>query len=403
MARSTLPETHRALIQSSHGLPLKLSSAKSLPVLRAGQVLVRVHAVALNPTDYKMPANFPTPAAVCGCDFAGEVVAFGPRYEIPDAETKANTLKLGDAVFGCVHGSNPADKGTGSFAEYVAAEKDLVCKVPQDTGWLQAAAWGGIGWSTLGIALWDEERGLGLIWPWKITEAAAMTKEKGGEANRGIYVLVNGGATATGSLAVQLLKLNVSCTVAYGQRVVSAGYTPIVTCSPDNARLLRSLGAVQTFDYNSPSCGQWIRSQTNNRLKYVLDCVADTASVELCFAAMSRVGGRYVCLELPAAGVLGARKAVQWRFVMGYEIFGREIALGNGYGRDGKQGAEHRRRAAKWARQFQVLIDSGYLEGHPLEQLPGSWETSVPAGLDRLMRGGVRGRKLVARIEEGIH
>ncbi len=110
-----------------------------------------------------------------------------------------------------------------------------------------------------------------------------------------------------------------------------------------------------------------------------------------------------MCLELPAGGVLDGRKAVQWRFVMGYEMFGKEIALGNGYGRDGRQGAEHRRRAARWATEFQALIESGYLEGHPLEQLQGSWEASVPLGLDRLMRGQVRGRKLVARIDESIH
>lgn len=184
--------------------------------------------------------------------------------------------------------------------------------------------------------------------------------------------------------------------------IYSAGYTPIATCSSDNAAFVRSFGAAQTFDYNSPSCGHSIRAQTKNLLKYVLDCIADTASTQLCYAAMARAGGRYVCLELPATSVLEARKAVQWRFVMGYEIFGREIALSNGYERDGSMGADHKKRAVRWAQEVQRLIDGGWLKGHRLEQLEGRWEDSVLKGLERLRTGGVRGSKLVVEVHKGM-
>lgn len=64
---------------------------------------------------------------------------------------------------------------------------------------------GGVGGGTLGIALWEGERGLGLDWPWGKYEGKKRERKTGdGEAH---YVLVNGGATATGTLAVQLLKL----------------------------------------------------------------------------------------------------------------------------------------------------------------------------------------------------
>ena len=82
-------------------------------------------------------------------------------------------------------------------------------------------------------------------------------------------------------------------------------------------------------------------------------------------------------LELPAGGGLEGGKRYSGVFFIGYEIFGKEIALGNGYSRDGRQGAEHRRRAVRRATDFQALIESGYLEGQPLEQIQGSWEASV--------------------------
>ena len=111
---------------------------------------------------------------------------------------------------------------------------------------------------------------------------------------------------------------------------------------------------------------------------------------------MSRAGGRYACLELPNRAVLEERKAVSWRFVMGYEIFGREIALDKGYGREGRK--EHREQAARWAGEVQALMDGSMLVGHPVEVLDGNWEESVPIGLERLRRGEVRGGKLVAKV-----
>lgn len=112
---------------------------------------------------------------------------------------------------------------------------------------------------------------------------------------------------------------------------------------------------------------------------------------------MSRAGGRYACLELPSAAALAARKAVSWRFVMGYEVYGRQIALGKGYKREGKE--EYRSKAARWAEEVQKLMDASLLKGHPVEVLDGVWEESVPKGLERLRSGEVRGVKLVAKIQ----
>ena len=178
-----------------------------------------------------MPTSFPTPGAVCGCDFAGRVVRIPDDHDginNGDESTENGCTRtnghavnnnssgrtgfwsLGDRVLGVVHGSNPSDPSTGAFAEFVAAEADLVLRVPDGMGWDEAAAWGGTGWGTLGIALWERERGLGLEWPWGKYQGTKEEIEgregKTGE-NEKQWVLVNGGATATGALAVQLLKL----------------------------------------------------------------------------------------------------------------------------------------------------------------------------------------------------
>lgn len=217
-----LPTRQRAIIQGDGGA-LRIAHAQPLPALSPSQILVKTAAVALNPTDYKMHANFPSPGAAVGCDFAGTIVALGSDFltshststsstasisssysslsSLSEQHQRHPTLKIGDRVCGAVHGSNPIDPSTGAFAEYVHTEGDLVLRVPDSVPWEKAAALGGIGHGTLALALW---RSLGLKGtpdlPRQGKEEAADNEEEGQ------YVLVYGGSTATGTMALQLLK-----------------------------------------------------------------------------------------------------------------------------------------------------------------------------------------------------
>jgi NADPH:quinone reductase-like Zn-dependent oxidoreductase len=186
----SLPPTHRAITQSAKGA-LVISSIP-LPPLLPGWVLVKTAAVALNPADHKMPARFPAPGSTAGWDFAGTIVRTCPPL--------ASTLQIGDRVCGAVHGSNPSDPAAGAFAEYVRAEPELLLRVPADMGWEAAAALGGVGHGTLSLALWDS---LGV--PGRVDRPMGTGDE--GEEREGRYVLVYGGSTATGTLAIQLLRL----------------------------------------------------------------------------------------------------------------------------------------------------------------------------------------------------
>lgn len=158
-----------------------------MPVLTEPfDVLIRVLAVALNPTDYRMPAYHPTPGAILGCDFVGTVVEAGPL---------ADECPPGTRLCGPVHGCNPANPDNGAFAEYLIADSRVLLRVPATWSDVEAAALGGVGWATVALAMEDCLKLAGR------PSAPAQLRADGSR----IPVLVYGGATATGTMACQIL------------------------------------------------------------------------------------------------------------------------------------------------------------------------------------------------------
>lgn len=176
-----------------------------------------------------------------------------------------------------------------------------------------------------------------------------------------------------------------------------SGYRPIAVCSPKNFGLARSFGATAVFDYTSPTCGSDIRDYTNNSLWHALDCISDTQSAELCYAALGRAGGRYVSLELQSPEALASRRAVLPEFLMGYDVFGKRIGLPGGYGRDPNR-ARHQL-ARRWCVTMAGLLQQDRIKSHPIQVLDGGWK-SILEGLDRLRKGQVSGTKLVVRMPQ---
>lgn len=92
-------------------------------------------------------------------------------------------------------------------------------------------------------------------------------------------ILIYGGSTATGTLAIQFAKLS--------------GLTVLTTCSPHNFDLARSVGADLVFDYNSATVGADIRAATDSRLAHVFDCISTASSAAISAAAFGSKGGKY--------------------------------------------------------------------------------------------------------------
>lgn len=153
-----------------------------VPKVRSSEwMLVKVKAVALNPTDWKHVELVTVPATV-GCDFSGVVVE--------DWSGATRSFKKGDRVFSGVHGSNTLDPENGAFAEYLVCKGDVTMKIPDHLGFEEAAA-NGIGVVTVGQGLYQE---MGLPWPDK-----PLQEKK--------YILIYGGSAAMGAMGIQFAKL----------------------------------------------------------------------------------------------------------------------------------------------------------------------------------------------------
>lgn len=176
-------------------LPLVVSSSASIPRLSSkNHALIRVLAVGLNPTDYKMSTHYPHPGAMVGCDFCGIIEKLSDLAE-SDASSPAGRLSVGTRVCGGVFPyAGSEDCSSGAFAEWVVADARLLLRVPDPWTDLQAAALGSVGWGTVGLAISDPDA-LNLQ---GLPSLASAKKEP---------VLVYGGATASGTMACQLLRL----------------------------------------------------------------------------------------------------------------------------------------------------------------------------------------------------
>jgi len=138
------------------------------PAAGSEEVLIRVHAAALNGADMMQrrglyPAPPGSPQDIPGMEFAGEVAALGPG---------ARRFEVGDRVMGIV--------GGGAQAELVVAHERVLMNVPE-----------GLDWPAAG----------GLPEVFTTAHDALFTQA---ELRPGERLLVHGGAGGVGTAAIQL-------------------------------------------------------------------------------------------------------------------------------------------------------------------------------------------------------
>ncbi|KAI0112013.1 putative zinc-binding dehydrogenase family oxidoreductase [Nemania sp. FL0031] len=381
------PKFQHAIVQDSKGSPQIATNAR-IPPLSPGTVLVKTAALALNPIDYKTGAAFPAPGSVVGMDFAGTIVDVHP-----DTQTR---FAVGNPVCGLVYGSNPSAPDDGAFAEYVRVHADFLLRVPSSLDpnadhQMASAASLGVALVTSALAIWGPN-GLGLT-ATPDSPAAEPKENAQGQRPAKTPVLVFGGSTACGTIAIQLLR--------------HSNLDPIAVCSPHNFDLVKMRGASAVFDRTSPAAevAAAIKSRTSRQLRHVLDCIGDADSVAICYDAMSRVGGRYVALNRVSESLLGRRRVVDASFFHAAEGLGLEINL-PGY-LERPASAEKRDLVVGRFGMFQRLLDEGVLKLHPIQVLEARGLEGVLEGMQLLKSGNISGKKVVVlmpwcQLTEGV-
>jgi NADPH:quinone reductase-like Zn-dependent oxidoreductase len=205
---------------SASGRPRVSTAPYTSP--RAGEVVVRVRAVALNPIDV-MPGlarrlllpwlTYPT---VLGSDVAGVVVDVGEQV----ARLRPGDRVVGHAV-GIAKGRNRA--ADGAFQTHAVLLQHMVATIPDTLPFEQAAVLP-LGLSTAASGLFQPDH-------------LALNLPQAHAVDTGQTVLVWGGSTSVGSNGIQLAR--------------NAGYRVITTASAKNVDYVRELGAAEVVDYHA--------------------------------------------------------------------------------------------------------------------------------------------------------
>ena len=199
----------KAIVQERFGPPDVLQFADTdPPEAGADDVLIRVHAAALNPYDWHIMRGDPLIARLMG-----EVGLTRPKARVAGVDAAGRVEAAGANVRGLRRGDEVLGFCRGAFAEYALAEAGKVVPKPVSLTFEQAAAVPMAGATALrGI------RDVGAVRP-------------------GQRVLVNGAAGGVGTYAVQIA-------AAMGAEVTGV-------CSTRNAGLVRSIGAAHVVDYTA--------------------------------------------------------------------------------------------------------------------------------------------------------
>ena len=221
-----LPSTMSVIDVKAPGGPEQMVLAtRPVPRPGAGEVLLRVAAAGVNRPDVlqRRGAYPPPPGAseILGLEVAGEVVALGDGI---------TGLTPGDRVTALLAG--------GGYAEYAVAAAPLCLAIPAGLGVVEAAAL-----------------------PETFFTVWTNLFERGG-CKAGDTVLVHGGTSGIGTVAIQLA-------TAFGARVLATAG------SASKARACERIGAARGIDYKTEDFVAVVAQETQSRgADLILDMVA---------------------------------------------------------------------------------------------------------------------------------
>ena len=227
-------------ISKPGGPEVLVPETRALPVPGPGEILVKVIAAGVNRPDVAQRSGaYPPPPGASdlpGLEISGEVVALGEG---------ATKHKLGDKVMSLVAG--------GGYAQYCIAQDGQAMAVPPALSMQEAGAIP----ETL-MTVWHN-----------VFERGAL---KAGET-----LLIHGGSSGIGTMAIQLAK-------AFGSKVI------VTVGSQDKVDACLKLGAVRAINYKTEDFVAEVKTATNGAGANVI---------------LDMVGGDYIDRNYDAAAVDG--------------------------------------------------------------------------------------------------
>ncbi|KAF1832829.1 GroES-like protein [Decorospora gaudefroyi] len=319
---------------STHGSMeknLHINDAAPQPVLHDDQILVQVHAIALNPVDYKvtegpMPLRLIGSNLIPGLDFCGKVAKVGK---------KVDEFQIGEYVFG----AKPGALANGCLAQYTAVDRNMLGRLPE------------------GVKV-EDAAGAGIV---GLTGYQALAPN----VKPGNKVFINGGSGGTGVYGIQIAK-------ALGCHVTT-------TCSTPNIEFCKSVGADEVIDYKTTNIIETLSSK-GKIFALAVDNVGSPPNLYKSSSSFLQPSGKFVQVGMTAS-ISGIKQIGGNMLLPGFLGGGR-----NSYQMlVSKPSADAFRQLSEWMKEGKLrgVVDSVF-----------EWE-EAPQAYEKLKTGRARGKIVV--------
>lgn len=324
---------------------------KDIPEPGPGEVLVQIHATALNPVDWKLHdyavliTEYP---AILGSDSSGVIAKLGEGV---------TSFTVGDRI---LH-QGWYDNTHATFQQYTIVPAEIVAKLPDNLSFDQGATIPlSLATAALGLYNTKANKGIELFPPWE---------EGGRNKYAGQPIFIYGGSSSVGQHTIQLAKLS--------------GFSPIITtASIHNEAYLKSIGATHVIDRTlpPPDIQNAIKAVTTTPIKVVYDSISTEDTQNFSYDILAPGGSLVIVLT----ALVDEKKLTEDKFVT--------YVAGN------VQLPDQRKVGVSLYSKLTELLAAGEIKPNNVEVLPGGL-AAIPDGLEKLKKG-VSANKLVARPQE---
>ncbi|KAF2112553.1 oxidoreductase-like protein [Lophiotrema nucula] len=334
-----------AWITAAKAHPFEVKEAP-MPKAGANEVVIKNHAVAINPVDWKIQEwgiflkEYPN---ILGTDVAGEI------HEVGEGVTQ---FKKGDRVIGHALSLLTTAPKDSAFQLYTTCPPLAVSKIPSSLPYTHAAVLP-LSISTAAACLFKKEA-LALPLPSQTTKPNSTGKS----------VLVWGGSSSVGCSAIQL--------------AVGAGVKVVSVASAHNLGKLKELGADAVFDYNSSSVIEDIlKALEGTEFAGVCDCIGTPPAVTQWSQVYEKLGGRYGTVMPDPKGL---PEGIEGTFV-----FAPQVVMGDRFIGE-----------AVWAKYVPEGLEKGTFRAAPEPTVVEGGLGKVQGAVDELKKGVSYGKIVVA-------